>query len=268
VLGLPHTVRNDLIACIAEFCGTFMFLFMALGAAQANALVRQDSSLDSATLLFIAAAFGTALAVNVWATYRISGGMLNPAVTLGLVLIGSVNPIRGLLVVLCQLVAAIAAAALVSGLLPGPLNVTNSLGPDVKVVQGVFIEMFLTAQLVLVVYLLAVEKHRSTHLAPLGIGIAVFVCHMFGIPLTGTSVNPARSFGPAVVEGNFVSYHWIYWVGPFLGSLLACGLYKAVVFLGYHSANPGQDEDGLDHHRGQSLCTCPAGERMYAKGQV
>jgi aquaporin related protein len=167
-----------------------------------------------------------------------------------------VKPIRAGLIVIAQLVAAIAAAAVVDGLLPGPLTVTNKLGPNVKVVQGLFIEMFLTAQLVIVVYLLAVEKHRSTHLAPLGIGIAVFICHMVGVSLTGTSVNPARSFGPAVVEGNFAGYHWIYWVGPALGSLLAYGLYSLVLFLGYLSANPGQDEDGLTVDGEKCQCAC------------
>ena len=155
-----------------------------------------------------------------------------------------------------QLVAGIAAAAVVDGLLPGRLSVANRLGPGVKVVQGLLIEMFLTAQLVMVVFLLAVEKHRSTHLAPLGIGIALFMCHMVGVPLTSTSVNPARSFGPAVVEASFVSYHWIYWVGPALGSLLAFGFYKVVLFLGYLSVNPGQDEDGLMPHGEQGLCGC------------
>jgi len=76
-------VRNDLIACIAEFCGTFMFLFMAFAATQAdlNLLSRRDEEPDSAALLFISAAFGGALAANVWAIYRISGGQLNPAVS-------------------------------------------------------------------------------------------------------------------------------------------------------------------------------------------
>jgi aquaporin related protein len=72
-----------LIACIAEFCGTFMFLFTAFAATQAdlNLLANRHEEPDSASLLFISAAFGTALAANVWAVYRISGGMLNPAVS-------------------------------------------------------------------------------------------------------------------------------------------------------------------------------------------
>lgn len=123
--------------------------------------------------------------------------------------------------------------------------VANELGMGVSIVQGLFIEVFLTAELVFVVYLLAVEKHRATYVAPLGIGLAIFMCHMVGVPLTGTSVNPARSFGPAVVAG-FVGYHWIYWVGPFLGALLAWGLFKLLTLLNYPTVNPAQDEDGLE----------------------
>ena len=106
--------------------------------------------------------------------------MLNPAVTLGLVLIGAVPPMRGLLVFPAQVLGAIAAAGVVSALFPGPLLVAVGLGAGTSVVQGLFIEMFLTVQLVFVVMMLAVEKHRGTFLAPLGIGLSLFVCHLSG----------------------------------------------------------------------------------------
>lgn len=70
--------------------------------------------------------------------------------------------------------------------------------------------MFLTAQLVFVVFMLAVEKHRSTFLAPVGIGLTLFVGEIVGVYYTGGSLNPARSFGPNVVMGSFPNYHWIY----------------------------------------------------------
>lgn len=150
------------------------------------------------------------------------------------------SPTNAACIIPTQIVAGIAAAAVVDGLLPGPLQVTNSLGHDMSVAQGLFLEMFLTAQLVLTVYFLAVEKHRATFLAPVGIGISVFIAHLAGTRFTGTSINPARSFGPAVIRG-FPGYHWIYWLGPALGALLSFGVYTLMKRLEYDTANPGQD---------------------------
>jgi len=201
--------------------------------------------LDNSGRLYIALAFGFSLAANVWIFYRISGGLFNPAVTLGLLLVGAIKPLRAGLLLIAQLVAGIAAAAVASGLTPGPLNVSNKLVDGVSHTRGLFIEMFLTAQLVLAVLVLAVEKHKATFLAPVGIGLALFVVHMAGVPYDGCSVNPARSLGPQVVSG-FQGYDWIFYVGPFLGSLLAVGLYKLLKVLVYETANPGQDFDELE----------------------
>lgn len=93
--------------------------------------------------------------------------------------------LRGLLVFPAQLVAGIAAAGVVSALFPGPLNCSTRLGGGASISQGLFIEMFLTAQLVLVIIMLAVVKHKSTYLAPVGIGLTFFVCE-----LVGTSPSP------------------------------------------------------------------------------
>jgi aquaporin related protein len=87
-----------------------------------------------------------------------------------------------------------------------------------------------------------VEKHRATFLAPLGIGLAVFIAHICGTNFTGTGINPARSFGPCVVT-SFTGYQWIYWAGPFMGSLLAFAVYSILKRMEYHNANPGQDDD-------------------------
>lgn len=171
-------------------------------------------------------------------------------VTLGLLLVKAVKPVHALLIIPAQLIAAIAAAGVTQGLLPGPLGVSNELGNGTSVVQGLFIEMFLTAQLVLTVYFLAVEKHRATFLAPVGIGFSVFIAHIAGTNWTGTSINPARSFGPAVVT-SFVGYHWIYWLGPLMGAVLAFSLYRLLKWLEYQEANPGQDATNSDPERAE-----------------
>lgn len=141
--------------------------------------------------------------------------------------------------------AAIAAAAVADGLIPGPLTVGNKLSDGVSIVRGLFLEMFLTAQLVLTIYFLAVEKHRATYLAPIGIGTAAFIAHICGTNYTGTSINPARSFGPDVIT-SFPGYHWIFWLGPFMGSLVAWGCYTILKWLEYQTANPGQDAPHID----------------------
>jgi aquaporin related protein len=76
--------------------------------------------------------------------------------------------------------------------------------------QGFFIEMFLTFQLMMMIFMLGVEKHKATFLAPVGIGLTLFVCHVAGIYYTGSSLNPARSFGPDLVTRSFPGYHWLY----------------------------------------------------------
>ncbi|EDU40749.1 aquaporin-2 [Pyrenophora tritici-repentis Pt-1C-BFP] len=112
-----------------------------------------------------------------------------------------------------------------------------------QVANSLFIEMFLTAQLVFTIFMLAAEKHKGTFIAPVGIGLALFITELSGVYFTGGSLNPARSFGPAVVNLEFTHYHWIYWLGPILGSVIAAGFYKFIKVLEYETANPGQDMD-------------------------
>ena len=97
--------------------------------------------------------------------------------------------------------------------------------------------MFLTAQLVFTIFMLATEKHEGTFIAPVGIGLSLFVAELMGVFYTGGSVNPARSFGPAVITHSFHTYHWIYWVGPSLGALLASTFYMFVKALEYETVN-------------------------------
>ncbi|KIW08896.1 uncharacterized protein PV09_00818 [Verruconis gallopava] len=249
---IPNVVRNETIAFLGEFAGTFMFLFMAFAATQiANSTTPPPADSNAfqypnpTNLLFISLAFGFSLAVNVWAFYRISGGLFNPAVTVGLYIVGAIGHVRAISSFLAQIAAAISSAAVVSALFPGPLNVNTTLAGRTSIAQGVFIEAFLTAELVFVIFMLAVEKHKATFLAPIGIGLALFISEMCGVYFTGGSLNPARSFGPAVVTRQFKGYHWIYWVGPVTGSLIASGFYKLMKYGEYRTANPGQDFD--DH---------------------
>jgi len=118
---------------------------------------------------------------------------------------------RGLLLLPAQLLGGIAAAALVSCMFPGPITVVCNLGAGTTIAQGVFIEAFGTCLLVFVILMLAAEKHETTPLAPVGIGLALFVVELACVYYTGGAVNPARAFGPSVVATSFPGYHWLYW---------------------------------------------------------
>lgn len=247
---VPDTYRNHFIAMCGEYVGTVLFLFFALSGTQVANSVNSSAGLSVAEtgsnpqqLQYIALCFGFSLAVNAWVFFRISGGLFNPAVTFGMCLIGALPWIRGALLFFTQVLGGITAAALVACMFPGDLNVRTTLGGGTSIVQGLFIEMFLTAQLVFTIFMLAAEKHKGTFIAPVGIGLSLFIAELTGVFFTGGSLNPARSFGPAVVDREFAGYHWIYWLGPVLGSLVAAGFYKFIKVLEYETANPGQDMD-------------------------
>ena len=89
--------------------------------------------------------------------------------------------------------------------------------------------------------MLAAEKHQATFIAPIGIGLALFVAELAGVYFTGGSLNPARSFGPSVVAKSLPGYHWIYSLGLLMGGLLAGGYYRWIKWMDYQKVNPGQD---------------------------
>lgn len=245
--------KKELVAIIGELLGTTLFLWMAFAGTSFANIPATSSSGDGNTsnasnVLFIALVFGFSLAINVWIFFRVSGGLFNPAITFSLMLFGVVPLWRGLCLIITQLVGGIIAAGLVVAMFPTPFRASTQLQAGTSVVQGLFIETVLTTQLLLAVFLLAAEKSKSTFLAPIGIGLALFVSEMVGVYYTGGSLNPARSFGPAVVLGDFTTYHWIYWVGPLLGSLLASAIYAIFLLLEYQTVLPDQDAE-ITHKR-------------------
>ena len=144
---LPTAVKGHVVACAGEFVGTFLFLLFAFGgtnvvntapAVGANAV---DLQANPAKLLYISLCFGMSLAVNAWVFFRISGGLFNPAVTWAMMLVGATGYIRGVLIIVAQLLGAICAAAVVSALFPGPLAVRTELAGGTTRVQGMFIEV-------------------------------------------------------------------------------------------------------------------------------
>ncbi|KAL9070135.1 MAG: hypothetical protein Q9161_005087 [Pseudevernia consocians] len=245
---LPPTTRGHTVAVIGEFVGTISFLFFAFAGTQVanissntnagTTVITQVAQKNPSELLYISLSFGFSLAVNAWVFFRISGGLFNPAVTVGMVLIGAISIVRGILLFIIQIVAGIVAAYIVQALFQGKLAVSTTLGGGTTHAQGVVIEMILTAQLVFTIFMLAAEKHQGNFIAPVGIGLSLFIAELVGVFWTGGSLNPARSFGPAVAIHTFQTTQWIYWVGPICGSLFAVLLYKLIKSLEYESANP------------------------------
>ena len=156
-------------------------------------------------------------------------------------LAGAVPGVRSVLIAISQVLGSITASAVVLAIFPGKLAVQTSLSKGTSLTQGFLIEMFLTFQLLVTIMMLAGEKHAATFMAPIGIGLSLFIAELSGVSFTGGSLNPARSFGPALVLGDFPDEHWVYWAGPAVGAVLAAGLYKFLKLLDYERANPGQD---------------------------
>lgn len=100
---------------------------------------------------------------------------------MGMCIVGALPYFRGLLLILAQIIGGIAAAAIVSALFPGPITFRTSLGGGTSIVQGLFIEMFLTAELVFTIFMLAAEKHKGTFIAPIGIGLSLFIAELTGM---------------------------------------------------------------------------------------
>ncbi|KAK4987432.1 putative aquaporin-3 [Elasticomyces elasticus] len=253
--GSRETLRKHLVAAFAEFIGTLLFLYFAFAghtmAVQQASDAGPDRTNSAQTIVIISLSYGFSLLVTAWSMYRISGGLFNPAVTLGMCASGALPWVRGAFLFPAQILGSMVAAGLISCMIPGPIAVVNTtLAPGMSVAQGVFFEMFLTCELVFTVLILAAEKSKDTYIAPVGIGLALFVAEIAGVYYTGGSLNPARSFGPCVASRNFPSYHWIYWVGPFLGAGLSAGVYRLIKWLNNNNiedANPGQDSAAGDY---------------------
>ena len=137
--------------------------------------------------------------------------------------------VKGLLYVVAQCVGAIVGAAVLSILIPGEAGASGLSG--INAGQGFGIEFIITLVLVLVVFAAAADGNNSGSVrgsAPLAIGLSITTCHLFAIPLTGSSMNPARTLGPSVIFNSWAN-HWVYWVGPILGGVTAALIYQLVL---------------------------------------
>ena len=222
---------------LAELIGVFLFVFIGAGTVMVTGAMT-GGDMTMARLLVIALAHGLTIAILVAAIGHISGGHINPAVTFAAMLTKRVSMMQGVATILAQLVGAVLAAFALGSLFStgssgggigegaGSLG-AHALGPGVDAIEGVLMEILLTVLLVLVIFGAAMDKRGAGAIAPLAIGFAVAVDHLLGVGITGASMNPARSFGPALIAGAWDN-HWVYWVGPLVGAAIAGYGYRYV----------------------------------------
>jgi MIP family channel proteins len=209
----------------AEFIGIFALVFIGGASIMAAAMSRNTNG-----LLVAALAHGIALGIMVTATMRISGH-LNPAVTLGFLVTRRIEPTMAVVYIIAQLLGAAVAAYALKAIFPVDVAVAARLGGqsiagDVSAGQAIFCEAIATFFLVFVVFGTAVDP-AAPKVGGLAIGLTVTADILAIGPLTGGSMNPARSFGPAVASG-VLEGQLIYWIGPILGGIAAALLYDGL----------------------------------------
>ena len=210
---------------IAEFVGTFALVFIGGGA-----IMMASHTNNPAGLLSVALAHGLILALMVSATMNVSGGQLNPAVTIGLLVARRVTPNVAVVHIVAQLVGALVAAFALKATFPGALFAAangggQSLAIDITQTQGILLEAIATFFLMFVIYGTAVYAD-APKIGGLAIGLTIAADILAIGPLTGASMNPARSFGPAIASGVYDGLIVVYFVGPILGAIVAAMLWE------------------------------------------
>ncbi len=221
----------------AEFLGTFWLVFGGCGSAVLAAAFPHVGI----GLLGVALAFGLTVVTMAYAVGHISGGHFNPAVTLGLVAAGRTTVNEAIGYVIVQVVGAIAAAAVLAYIASGKPGfdlvasgfAANGFGdhsPGGYSLGAALVAEFVMTFFFLLVILGATSPRAPAGFAPLAIGLALTLIHLVTIPVTNTSVNPARSTGPAIFVGGWaLSQLWLFWVAPIAGAAVAGWLHRTLL---------------------------------------
>ncbi|CAM8916621.1 unnamed protein product [Rhodiola kirilowii] len=243
-VGQVHEVRSRdaLRATLAEFISTLIFVFAGQGSGMAFNKLTDNGSNTPAGLVAaaLAHAFGLFVAVSVGA--NISGGHVNPAVTFGAFVGGNISLLRGILYWIAQLAGSSVACLLLKFSTGGLTTSAFALSADVTIWNAFVFEIVMTFGLVYTVYATAVDPKKGDIgiIAPLAIGFIVGANILVGGAFDGASMNPAVSFGPALVSWNWTN-QWVYWAGPLIGGGLA-GLVYEVLFISHtHEPLPSSE---------------------------
>jgi MIP family channel proteins len=215
---------------LAELLGTFLFMMVGYTSFGAIGLAAPPTT----GLVVVPFAFGLGLAAAIFAFGHISGGHFNPAVTLGIVLDGRLPAVEGAGYVIAQIIGAIGAAAVIYASL-GQSTVAAGItkpGAGVSDASALLLETIFTAIFVVVIL---VSSKRAPQIAALAIPLTLVAIHFAIATVTGSSVNPARSIGSALVGGDLTGL-WIYLVGPVVGGVLGWAVYRG-------TNNPADPDD-------------------------
>lgn len=213
---------------VAEMTGTLVLVLMGCGSAVFN-----GGAGSTAQVVAIAFAFGLSVVAMAHAIGGVSGCHINPAITLGFVLNGRMSGKEGALYMLFQVIGAILGSTLLFLLVQGyptasaTLTGANSYAETTSTLTAFLAEAFFTCIFVLVVLGVTDSKKGNPTVAGLAIGLSLILIHIVCIPITGTSVNPARSIGPALFEGGrALSQLWLFIIAPFAGAALSAVIWK------------------------------------------
>ena len=225
---------------VAELIGTFALVLIGCGSAVIAGKAILTGTLDGLGLLGISFAFGLTLLVMVYAIGGISGCHINPAVTIAMLVAGKINVKDSVAYIVAQCCGAIVGAGVLYVIATGQADyniAVNGLGQNgygIASPAGYTLIACLVAEIVLTAIFLFVIFGSTSKDAPKGfagipIGFALVLVHIVGIPITGTSVNPARSLGPALfVGGEAINQLWLFWLAPIIGGIIAAVIWKYV----------------------------------------
>lgn len=216
---------------VAETLGTLFLTFVGCGSCVSWEDANRVPKSDYNPVVQIAFCFGISVATIVWGIGHISGGHINPAVTSAFLVTRRISIAKAIFFVAAQCCGAVIGAFMLKSVTPfqrwGSLGNTK-LNEEMNVGGALGVEFMITFVLVFTVFA-SIDKNRNdlNGSGPLTIGLSVTMCHLFAIPLTGSSMNSARSFGPAVAMDMW-DKHWVYWIGPILGGVTAGLLYEFI----------------------------------------